>query len=161
MSTLVRKGRCIGLVAMVVWLVGHATMAAGPVTNVYVGPVTNNATLNWLWATQYQFTAAAPVHGSVSGSSNDWYDVSTTINLEATPDDYYTFTGWQHVPGGTSTNNPLSFALSGPYTNVTAVFAPEQYLITVHSAHGTPHPGTTNVAAFGYSQQSIAPEVVG
>ena len=84
-----------------------------------------------------------------------WYATGTTIRLQATPDQHYVFQEWQNVPGGTSTANPLDFALSAAYTDVTAVFGPTNYAVTVNSDYGTPQPGSTNVTAFGYSTQAI------
>ena len=141
-------------------LVMQSAWADGPVTNIYVGPVTNNATLNWLWTTQYQFRAETPVHGSVDGTAEDWYDSGTEVNLEATADPHYLFSEWQNVPGGQSDSNPVSFFLTAPYTNVLAVFTTKVYSVTVSTEYGTAAPGSTNVSAFEYSVQSITPEIV-
>jgi len=122
--------------------------------------MTNNATLNWLWATQYSFRVESPVNGAVAGTSNDWYDAGTAIDLHATPEEHYAFSEWQNVPGGTSTNNPLSFTLTAACTNVTAVFELKQYSLTVVSAYGTPLPGSTNVTAFEFSRQVIEPQYI-
>ena len=160
-----RKCMVIRLVAVVslavLGPVSRSALADDPVTNVYVGPVTNNATLNWLWTTQYSFRVESPVHGSVSGTSNDWYDVGTEIDVEATPDPHYLFSEWHNVQGGTSTSNLLIFPLAAPYTNVVAVFTAKVYTVTVNSQFGTPAPGSTGVSAFQHSQQSISPEHVG
>jgi len=158
-----RKCVAISLVAASLTVLGFATrsaLAEDPVTNVYVGPVTNNATLNWLWTTQYSFIVESPIHGEVSGSTNGWHDIGTEINVEATADAHYLFSEWQHIPDGTDTNNPLIFSLAAPYTNVTAVFTAKLYRVTVNSAYGTPTPGSTNISAFQHSQQTISPEYV-
>ncbi len=160
MSKRMTVGTRIGIAVVGIYFVAGIGFAADPVTNVYVGPMTNNATLNWLWTTQYQFNVESPENGAVTGTANDWYDTGTAIDITANPDQHYQFLQWQNVPGGTSTNNPLGFSLSSPYTNVAAVFALKQYTVTVNSDHGTASPGTESVTALQYSQQSMSPETV-
>ncbi len=114
-------------------------------TNVAV-TVTNDMTLTWNWATQHMFKVESAIGGTTTGTADDWYDKGTMVNQQANENTHYSFVEWEGVPSGKENDNPVSFALEQAYTNVTPVFALDQHLLTVNSAHGVPNPGTTNVA---------------
>lgn len=100
-----------------------------------IASLTNNVRVNMEWTAQFAYAAAAGAHGSVEGTTNDWYDSGTSISNQAVADLHYQFTGWTGVPTGQENNNPLLFTLDGPYTNVTATFGLVDYGVEVVSAY--------------------------
>ena len=64
-----------------------------PTTNLYIGPITNDVVLQWLWTTQYLLSAEAGPHGSIS-AVDGWYDAGTNVTIVATPSNCYHFVAW-------------------------------------------------------------------
>gem|GEM_PF-2274866 len=82
--------------------------------------ITNTSTLAWNWKTQYLYTAAAGLNGSITAYSNGWYDAGTpSVSVTAVPDNGYLFGSWTGAV--TSTNNPLVMTVTN-VVNVTANF---------------------------------------
>jgi hypothetical protein len=122
----------VGAVALLAGLA--ATSARAERTNVVV-VVTNNVVLEWLWTTQYVHGVSAGAGGSVEGTAGGWLDAGTAVSNRAVADPHYRFAGWQNGPAGMENDNPLLFALDGPYENVTATFALVDYAVEVVSTH--------------------------
>jgi hypothetical protein len=121
--------------------------AQGP-TNVNM-TVTNNATINWLWATQYLARAGSAGNGTVSGHTNDWIDSGSNATVQANANANYHFTYWTGVPAAVTNSNPAAFAMDTFYTNILAYFALDMKTVTVYTAFGTPLPAATNVVPYG------------
>jgi len=98
------------------------------------GPVVYTAT----FTTQYQLTTSAvPSAGGTIGASpssgNGFYAANTQVQLTATPNPGYYFTGWTGGLSGTA--NPQSLSLTGPMS-VTANFAPLTSITVTTSPSG-------------------------
>ena len=74
--------------------------------------VTNDATIDWLWGTQFVFAATSAGNGAVSGGSNEWYDQGTTVEVTAVPAIYYHFVSWTGTVDATT--NPLALTVDQP-----------------------------------------------
>ena len=147
---------CLTVLLMV--LVTVKAHAQGP-TNVNL-TVTNNVTIEWLWATQYMATASSAGNGTVSGQTNAWIDAGSTVSVQANANANFHFIYWTGVPGTVTNNNPATFAMDSFYTNMTAYFAPDMKTVTVTSAYGTGVPGTTHVPYGTILDEAITPLVV-
>ena len=121
-------------------LVGNAP-AAGSGTNVVLTQ-TNNATLTWLWATNYQLTSSSAGNGVIAAgsSTNGFYAVGTPVSVTATPNLGYYFAGWTGDTGAGNTSNPTLNLTMDQARSVVAHFAPEGYTLQIISAHGTGTP---------------------
>lgn len=109
------------LVAGLVCLLLSRAEGQGP-TNVNM-VVTNNATVEWIWGTQFMFTATAAGNGAVGGDSNGWYDLGTNVEVVAEPARYHHFVSWSgDVPPESGTGAVLRLSLDQPRT-VAAFFA--------------------------------------
>ena len=83
---------------------------------------------------QYSITLTS-TNGTVAKSPNQTlYDSNSLVQLTATPNTGYTFTGWSG--GATGSSNPVNVTMNGN-KNITANFAIKQYSITLTSANGT------------------------
>jgi uncharacterized protein (TIGR03790 family) len=101
-------------------------------TTQFVMTVTNDASLTWLWTTNYWLEPTAGDHGTVTGT-NAWQAAGSTTQLTATADLYYHFTHWSGEVS--STNNPLALLMDAPQTlqanfteNLAAQDTPEWWL---------------------------------
>ena len=80
---------------------------------------------------QHTITVSAGDHGSASGSGT--YDYGSTVQISATPDTDYHFTGWNDG----NTDNPRTITVTGDAT-YTASFSLDEYTLTVTGdAHTT------------------------
>lgn len=85
--------------------------------------VTNSGTLTWLWQTNVQLTRSESGPGGVTGDSDGYYNLGSSVNLTATPDAGYRFAGWSgDVPAGQTNENPLTLTMDRK-RNVTANFS--------------------------------------
>ncbi|NCC93548.1 MAG: hypothetical protein EOM10_09745 [Opitutae bacterium] len=100
-----------------------------------IASLTNNVVVTADWAAQYALGVSAGANGSVEGTADGWHDAGTAISNRAVADAHYQFAGWQNGPAGMENDNPLLFALDGPYTNVTATFALVDYEVQIVSTH--------------------------
>jgi uncharacterized protein (TIGR03790 family) len=73
--------------------------------------VTNDATLTWLWATNYRLEPTAGDHGSIN-VSDSWQPAGSITQLTVTAALYYHFTHWSGDVS--STNNPLVLRMDAP-----------------------------------------------
>ena len=135
------------------------TVRAQSPTNVNM-IVTNNVTIDWLWATQYLVLATSAGNGSVSGHTNDWLDAGSNATVLANANPNYHFVRWTGVPSAVTNNNPAVFAVDSFYTNAAAYFALDVKTVTVSSPYGAALPGSTNVSYGTLLDESIAPLVI-
>ena len=149
-------GTCLTVLSVV--LVSGNAQAQGP-TNVNM-TVTNNATIDWIWATQYIAVASSAGNGTVSGNTNDWIDAGSNATVQAIANANYHFIYWTGVPAPVTNSNPANFVMDNFYTNMMAFFVPDMKTVTVTSAYGTPAPGTTNVPYGTVLDEAITPLVV-
>ena len=83
--------------------------------------LTNNATLTWLWQTQYRLTALTNGNGTVTAAG--WYAADSYTTLTASANTYWHFTGWGgDTDGCTVADNTLTAAMTKTRT-VVANFA--------------------------------------
>ncbi len=87
---------------------------ASGVSTQLIMTVTNDATLTWLWTTNYWLTTAAGAHGSVI-PTNSWQSFGSNVSITATADPYYHFTNWTgDVSGENLYTNPLNLLMDRP-----------------------------------------------
>jgi len=152
---------CVLSTVWVVLLVSAPAQAQDPwPTNVNM-TVTNNATIDWLWATQYMIKAGSAGNGTVSGQTNDWIDSGSNATVQANANQNHHFVYWTGVPDAVTNNNPATFTVDTYYTNILAFFALDTKTVTVYTAYGTAVPGITNVVSYGANLDlTVAPLVV-
>ena len=95
---------CIG------WAMEGNDPASGSTTN-FTLTVTNDATLTWLWNTNYWLDTVAGLGGSVDVAAS-WQAAQTTTQITASANSYYHFANW--TGSVSSTNNPLNLLLDAP-----------------------------------------------
>ena len=100
------------------WALAGHDPAAGA-TTAFEMTVTNNATLVWLWTTNFWLETAAGPDGQVD-PSNSWQPAGLPALITAVPDRYYHFTHWTGSASGT--NNPAGLVMDVP-KSVQAFFA--------------------------------------
>lgn len=101
------------------WTGTGSVPASGTSTNTGSFTVTTNSTLSWLWTTNYWLNTAASTGGSVN-VSNGWKTNGASVQITATADTYYHFTGWS---GSVTTNSAQITLLMNHACSVTAGFA--------------------------------------
>lgn len=100
------------------WSINGLEPSAGNThTNTFT--LTNDATLTWLWSTNYYLTTAAAEHGTVSRPSR-WSPAGRTRSIGAVPGSYYHFDHWEGDASGHA--NPIRITMDTP-KSVTAYFA--------------------------------------
>ncbi|HRT06728.1 MAG TPA: MBG domain-containing protein, partial [Kiritimatiellia bacterium] len=111
-------------------LTGHEP-TAGTATN-FTLVVTNDATLVWLWQTNFWLETSAGLHGSAAPDSS-WQPAHLPAVLVATPDRYYHFDHWTNSASGT--NNPFALIMDRPKSahalfaeNLATNYTPEWWL---------------------------------
>ena len=90
-------------------MTGHEP-ASGSATN-FTMVVTNNATLTWLWTTNYWLETSGDEHGSVA-PTNCWQPAGHLAILVPLPHPYYHFTHWTGSASGT--NYPFALFMDRP-----------------------------------------------
>lgn len=91
-------------------------------TNLCVVTLTNDATLTWLWTTNYWLETGAGLHGSVNVDAG-WQASGATTSITAVADQYFHFTNWSgDISLSDISSNPLSLLVDSP-KSVTASFA--------------------------------------
>lgn len=147
-----RKGFLGAAAALGMALMPMQNAKAVEYTNAVVNNITNDMRLTWNWTNQYSFAAIPSAGGSVSGTTNGWYDEGTVVSQTASNDIDKVFKYWTGVPSGSESNNPVSFPLDGPYTNVQAVFDWKKVNLSVVSSNGTP----TGAGAYNYGSSATS-----
>jgi len=92
------------------WAMTGHNPTSGSTTN-FEMTVTNNASLTWLWTTNYWLETTTSLHGSVN-IGDDWQPGGVTTQITATANLYYHFTQWTGEASGN--DNPLSLLMDGP-----------------------------------------------
>ena len=103
--------------------VGWAMVGNDPATgsaSVFSMTVTNDATLAWLWTTNYWLETDAGPNGSVDLASA-WFPAGSTAQVQALPNPHFEFSGWSGDAAGSQ--NPLDLAMDGP-KSIHAAFVP-------------------------------------
>ena len=92
------------------WTLDGHDPAAGNATD-FAMAVTNDATLTWLWATNFWLETSAEPHGSIAPDSS-WQPAGLPALITASPDRYYHFEHWTNSASGT--NNPFALIMDVP-----------------------------------------------
>lgn len=149
-----RKAIIGGLIALALGFGAADRAKAEPITDLDL-TMTNDASLVWGWMDQYNMQSSASTGGSVSGDTNGYYDVNTSITLNASPDQNYKFVSWANVPSGLETNQVLNFDITNAWNDITASFGLVDRTCTVDDGgYGVATPGTTNVTHGATLRQS-------
>ena len=113
------------------WAMAGNDPTAGTATN-FTMTATNDASLVWLWTTNYWLDADAAEHGSVN-VADGWQPGGAATQITALADAYYHFTNW--TGSVSETNNPLDLFMDAPKAvqanfaaNVAAGNVPEWWL---------------------------------
>jgi len=111
-------------------MTGQAPLSGS--TTQFVMTVTNDASLLWLWTTNYWLEPTAGDHGTVN-VTHSWQAAGSTTQLTAIADLYYHFTNW--TGDAASTDNPLNLLMDASKTlqanfteNLAAQDTPEWWL---------------------------------
>jgi alpha-tubulin suppressor-like RCC1 family protein len=130
-------------------VVGNSFTQVNP-TNVTL-TLTNDASLTWIWSTNYWFGRSAGPNGSVTGATNGWYALGGSVTVTGVPDAHYHFAGWTgDVPDGQTNSNPLTLALDRA-RSVTANFAIDWHTLTISTPYGTATPAVAVTTNYGAS----------
>jgi len=92
------------------WAMAGNAPLSGSATN-FIMTVTNDASLTWLWATNYWLETTTSLHGSVN-VDDDWQPGGVTTQITATADLYYHVTNWTGDASGN--DNPLNLLMNAP-----------------------------------------------
>jgi len=85
--------------------------------------ITNDATLTWLWQTNYWLTALAGPNGTVS-PTDGWYRAGQSVCITSSPAIYYHYSSWLgDTDGSTLSGAWLTLPMTHPRT-VVALFEP-------------------------------------
>ena len=103
---------CVG------WTMAGHEPASGTETQM-VMTVTNDATLAWLWTTNYRLATASAGNGSVQPESG-WQPAGVATQVLAEADEYFVFANW--TGDATGSDNPLALTMDAA-KSVTATFA--------------------------------------
>jgi len=148
----------LGIVAAGAIALGANSARADPVTNIEM-TVTNNATVEWIWSTNYlvQATTENPARGSiVGGELSTKVEVGNDIVVEAAPSYGRHFKAWVgDVTPGYESNNPLTQTVNSALS-LTATFEDNNYVITRISPYGSLS-GPTNASYGATIQESVGP----
>jgi len=89
-------------------------------------------------------TRALQMHAGTGGTTSPApgpheQPLDAAVEVTALPDRHHTFAQWQTAAGSVTPDNPLTVIMDQDH-EVTALFQPRQYDVTVASAHGSPAP---------------------
>jgi hypothetical protein len=125
------------------WTADGHTSASGTTSDVIVTLLTNNLTLTWLWSTNYWLDVEAGANGTVS-PADQWVAQGSSIDVSATPDAYYHFTGWTGDTQGDAGASVMTLPMDTPRTvhasfteNLAAQGTPEWWLASHGLTDGT------------------------
>ena len=117
---------------------GHQPASGGDAS--FALTLTNNATLTWLWKTNYLLQAGASGPGTVAPTGG-WYEAGSGVVVTAMPNAHAVFAGWSGDVQG-NTNSPATTQTMDRARSLVARFSPTQVVLTVTSAHAGASPGT-------------------
>ncbi|MEI7437557.1 MAG: hypothetical protein WCL16_12210, partial [bacterium] len=125
---------------------------------------TNNATLTWLWSTNYLLNATADANGSVTGSTNGWYAAGADVTVTGAPVTAgYHFAYWTGNVTGPTNSAAQTMAMDQART-VMAHFALDAVVLTIVSEHGLGTPGVgvyTNLYGTPLTNMMTGAETIG
>lgn len=98
---------------------GTGSVPAAGASNLVNFTLAVDSSLTWLWKTQHYLNVVVVSNGTVS-IDDGWFDVGSTVNLTATPSNYFHFVSWGGDAAGTSPTTAITMA--GPRTAI-AYFA--------------------------------------
>lgn len=109
--------------------------ASGSGTDTAAFVLASDSRVEWLWKTQYWFSASADAGGSVRAGQG-WYDRGACVYVTAVPSDCYRLVGWSGDTNGcVSSGGQLEVPMDGRRT-VVAEFEPVPQSLTVMSDYG-------------------------
>jgi hypothetical protein len=120
-------------------VLGNAYTLVSP-TNVTL-TLTNNATLNWQWQTQYALQTSTNGHGDVT-AADGWYASGSNVVLTAAAADHWHFSHWSGDTNGCGIADNVITASMTQARSISAVFAIDAHTLTVVSAYGGTDPGS-------------------
>ncbi len=121
---------------------GNQFTQAGP-TNVTM-MLTNNATLTWLWQTEYLLQVTTNGNGFVNAAAG-WHVAGNNLQLTPVPAVGWTFEGWAGETNGcVMEGSVLNVAMTQP-RSISASFALATALLTFNPQGGAVTPGTKTV----------------
>jgi hypothetical protein len=129
-------------------------------TNSFVMTQTNNATLTWLWKTNYWLETTAGGGGTIDLASG-WYDAGSSQVMTATASNGYHLAGWTGDTNGCEPNgSQITIPMNGP-RSIGASFAINMYDITATAgSNGVIAPtGTVWVAHGGSTDFAFTADV--
>ena len=123
------------------WTLAGGTPATGA-TNWMTMALTNDATLTWLWNTNFMLTTGADAGGSVQPAS-DWQTPGAVVALEAVPSNLFAFASWtgdtNAIVSGSATSAAVSVRLDTPITLVAHFSAiTPTYYVSPSGSHSAP-----------------------
>jgi len=115
----------------------------------------NDATLTWLWATNYWLDTETGIGGSV-GPVDGWHEAGGAVAITAIPSNGYHSLHWTgDVPVGAETNNRLSVVMNGA-KSLTGVFEINLYdIVATAGPGGSVSPSGTVSVAHGSSTSVV------
>jgi uncharacterized repeat protein (TIGR02543 family) len=113
---------------------GDATGSTNPLSVTMNGNKYITAIFTIQTSTQYSITLTSTNGTVAKNPSQALYDSNSIVQLTATPNIGFTFTGWGGDASGST--NPVSVTMNGN-KNITANFTIKQYSITLTSTNGT------------------------
>jgi hypothetical protein len=95
---------------------------------------TTSTTYTANFTTQYYLTTSAGTGGTVSPPSG-WYNSGASVQVQATPNGGYNFTGWTGTGSGsyTGTTNPATVTMNGPIIE-SAAFSQAMTSVTIQAS---------------------------
>ena len=126
---------------------GTGSLGSGTGTNASIN-LTNNSTLTWLWQTNYQITASAGPNGSITPSGPLYVGKGANQSYKISPNANYSTTSV--TVDGTNVGTTASYTFSNVMAahSIQAVFAINQFTLTVASSQGSPALGGTSTHAY-------------
>ncbi|NCD32311.1 MAG: hypothetical protein EOL87_02715 [Spartobacteria bacterium] len=141
------------------WTLSGNTPTSGS-SNRFVMVQTNDATLVWQWGTtNVSLSLSHSGSGTITGNTQKWAAINTSLRLDATPALHYHFVKWTgDVPSGQESNATLFPYMDQP-RSLAAQFSIDQHTLTVQSsaaASVSPSAGSHNYS-YGSSLTATCP----
>jgi hypothetical protein len=111
---------------------GTGSAPASGMSNSVTFLVSEPSWLTWLWQTNYWLQCNTALNGSVD-TANGWRNAGTVVEITATPESGYRFSGW--LGSVTNFQNPLSLMMSQAHA-VQANFEIVRYPVTAIAHRG-------------------------